>query len=97
VIKRSAPGRPEPDLYVFGVPGFFKGYFPGYSRSRSSTAHLHLGGPQGPHANTAGRGDAQVGEPLDRPEISFRYFDEGNDASGEDLDSVVEACSSRGA
>ena len=28
-------------------------------------------------------------DPRDPPSINFRYFEEGNDASGEDLDSVV--------
>jgi choline dehydrogenase len=28
-------------------------------------------------------------DPLDVPQIDFRYFDEGNDASGDDLESVV--------
>ncbi len=30
---RSKPERKEPDLFVFGLPGFFKGYFPGYSKA----------------------------------------------------------------
>jgi choline dehydrogenase-like flavoprotein len=29
-------------------------------------------------------------DPRERPYINFRYFDEGNDKEGEDLDSVVE-------
>ena len=29
------------------------------------------------------------GDPLDTPRINFRYFDEGSDDGGEDLDSVV--------
>src|SRR6267143_1613130 len=31
VILRSDPGLDEPDLFIFGLPGFFKGYFRGYS------------------------------------------------------------------
>ena len=26
-------GAKEPDLFIFGLPGFFKGYFPGYSKA----------------------------------------------------------------
>jgi choline dehydrogenase len=33
IIMRSKPERKEPDLFVFGLPGFFKGYFPGYSKA----------------------------------------------------------------
>jgi choline dehydrogenase len=29
-------------------------------------------------------------DPRDTPAVKFRYFDEGSDTSGEDLDSVVE-------
>jgi choline dehydrogenase len=33
IVMRSKPERKEPDLFVFGLPGFFKGYFPGYSKA----------------------------------------------------------------
>ncbi len=32
IIKRSQKSLPDPDLYIFGLPGFFKGYQPGYSQ-----------------------------------------------------------------
>ena len=32
MIKRSSSKQPEPDLFIFGLLGSFKGYFPGYSR-----------------------------------------------------------------
>ena len=31
IIKRSRPQKSEPDLYIFGVPGYFEGYYKGYS------------------------------------------------------------------
>ena len=31
MMKRSFPNRPEPDLFIFGLLGSFKGYYPGYS------------------------------------------------------------------
>ena len=30
-------------------------------------------------------------DPRDTPLVNFRYFDEGSDVAGEDLDSVVHA------
>src|SRR5262249_50638783 len=32
IVKRSHPDVENPDLFVFGLPGYFKGYFPGYSK-----------------------------------------------------------------
>ena len=29
-IKKSTPQQPNPDLFVFGMPGYFAGYVPGY-------------------------------------------------------------------
>jgi choline dehydrogenase-like flavoprotein len=40
-------------------------------------------------ANTAGEVTLRSADPRDRPIINFRYFDEGNDSRGEDLDAVV--------
>jgi choline dehydrogenase len=91
IVKRSKPERPEPDLFIFGLPGYFKGYFPGYSNYLETRktrftwailkAHTH---------NTAGFVKLRTTDPRDTPDINFKYFDEGNDSSGEDLESVVE-------
>jgi|SRR5262249_41065687 len=32
IMKRSSPDVLEPDLYIFGIPGEFRGYKPGYSK-----------------------------------------------------------------
>src|SRR5262249_4234176 len=40
--------------------------------------------------NTAGYVALRSADPRDVPEINFKYFEEGNDVDGEDLDSVVE-------
>ena len=90
IVKKSAKDRPEPDLYVFGLPGFFKGYFPGYSkvferfRCRFTWAILKA------HTNnTAGTVKLRSKDPTERPSIDFHYFSEGNDTAGADLDAVV--------
>ena len=40
--------------------------------------------------NTAGCERLQSADPTDTPHTNFRYFEEGNDTAGEDVDSVVE-------
>lgn len=40
--------------------------------------------------NNAGNVTLRSADPRDPPDINFRYFDEGSDRAGEDLDAVVE-------
>ena len=50
IIRRSRPELADPDLFIFGLPGDFTGYYPGYSDALAQqTRRLHLGGPQGAH------------------------------------------------
>ena len=90
IVTRSAPDCPEPDLYLFGVAGYFEGYFPGYSSFRLNEKNHFTWAVLKAHTrNTAGYVRLRSADPCDVPEINFRYFDEGNDATGEDLASVV--------
>ena len=90
VITRSAPERPEPDLFLFGIAGLFKGYFPGYSDLFRQHRDYFTWAILKAHTNnTAGQVTLRSGDPLAVPQIDFNYFDEGNDASGDDLQSVV--------
>ncbi|HEX4959809.1 MAG TPA: GMC oxidoreductase [Thermoanaerobaculia bacterium] len=90
VITRSAASRPEPDLYLFGLAGLFRGYFPGYSKLFREHKDYFTWGLLKAHTNnTAGQVTLRSNDPLDVPQIDFHYFDEGNDASGDDLESVV--------
>ena len=90
ILMRSSPNLKEPDLYVFALPGYFKGYMPGYSkqferlRSRFTWAVL-----KAYTKNHAGRVTLQSNDPRKWPMIDFHYFTEGNDTKGEDLDAVV--------
>jgi choline dehydrogenase len=91
IIKRSTKDKVEPDLYIFGLAGTFKGYVPGYSaqferyRDRFTWAILKA------HTNnTAGRVTLRSKNPLDTPFIEFRYFSEGNDEKKADLDAVMK-------
>ncbi|MGE5302070.1 MAG: GMC family oxidoreductase [Alphaproteobacteria bacterium] len=91
VIKKSQPERTVPDLFCLGLLANFQGYFPGYSRLIAS-GHNYLSWVvlKGHTANSAGSVTLNSADPRDRPKINFRYFEEGGDAKGEDLDAVVE-------
>lgn len=91
VIKKSRPELPVPDLFIFGLPARFRGYVPGYSQELEQHRNVFTWAVLKAHTNnTAGRVSLRSADPKDVPDINFRYFDEGNDPSGEDLDSVVE-------
>ncbi|MEJ1962879.1 MAG: GMC family oxidoreductase [Gammaproteobacteria bacterium] len=90
VIKRSAAQRPVPDLFCFALLGDFAGYKPGYSKVLPERLNMLTWCVLKGHTNNrAGEVRLRSADPLDTPHIRFRYFEEGSDASGEDLDSVV--------
>ena len=90
IIKKSSPEKPEPDLYIFGLPGYFKGYFPGYSKTFERFHDIFTWAILKAHTNnTAGRVSLRSKDPRDTPQIEFHYFGEGNDTSGDDLQSVI--------
>jgi choline dehydrogenase-like flavoprotein len=91
VIKRSLDVRPLPDLFIFALLGLFRGYFPSYSALFAKHLNYLTWAILKAHTNnTAGQVRLRSGDPLDTPLIDFKYFDEGNDARGEDVQSVVE-------
>jgi choline dehydrogenase len=90
IIEKSRRAS-EPDLFIFGLPGYFRGYYPKYSeevereRNRFTWAILKA------HTrNTAGQVKLKSDNPRDVPHINFHYFEEGSDTSGEDLDAVAD-------
>jgi choline dehydrogenase len=91
ILKRSSDKKPEPDLYIFGLPGFFTGYKPGYSalferdRTRFTWAVL-----KAYTNNRAGRVTLKSKDPTKWPHVDFHYFSEGTDQQGLDLDAVVD-------
>jgi choline dehydrogenase len=91
VIKRSTPERALPDLFIFGTPASFHGYFPGYSAELEHRRNFFTWVILKAHTrNTAGRVSLRSADPRDPPNVTFRYFDEGSDHGEEDLDGVVE-------
>lgn len=95
IVKRSSRELPDPDLFIFGVPGKFAGYEPGYSSEaladKSLFTWLIL---KGHTRNKAGSVTLRSADPRDTPLIDFAYFDAGDTANGEaahDLDAMVRA------
>ena len=91
VIKRATAQRRLPDLFCFALLGLFRGYFPGYSSLFPSNLNYLTWAILKAHTNnTAGEVTLRSPDPRQTPSVNFRYFSEGNDASGEDLESVVD-------
>ena len=90
VIKRSVPDRALPDLFCFALLAPFRGYFPGYSALfPTGLNYLSWAILKGHTNNRAGDVTLRSNDPRDTPVINFRYFEEGDDDGGEDLESVV--------
>ena len=89
IVRRSRPEQVAPDLYIFGFPGAFRGYYPGWSADAVRKDHFTWAILKAHTNNTAGTVRLRSADPRDTPDIAFHYFEEGNDKAGEDLDSVV--------
>jgi choline dehydrogenase-like flavoprotein len=97
ILKKSRPEVLAPDLFIFAVPGFFKGYYKGYSHDRAnpdlaSKHNILTWLVMKAHTkNRAGTVTLRSTDPRDVPEINFHYFYEGTDADdNEDLNALVE-------
>jgi choline dehydrogenase-like flavoprotein len=91
VVLRSGPDRPVPDLLCYGLLADFPGYMPGYSNTiREHLNYLTWVVLKGHTNNTAGTVTLRSPDPRDPPLVNFRYFEDGNDLSGGDLDAVAE-------
>lgn len=90
IAKRSRPELPDPDLFVFGFPGLFRGYFPGYSRvltrSKNAFTWAILKGHTG---NNRGTVKLRSADPRVSPHIDFNYFDPSDETAAADRDAIV--------
>jgi choline dehydrogenase-like flavoprotein len=91
VVQRSMVGKPVPDLFCYAVLAEFRGYKPGYSEDiRKRHDVLTWIVLKGHTNNRGGSVTITSPDPRARPDVRFRYFEEGTDAGGDDLQSVVE-------
>jgi len=84
-ILKSTQSEGDADLIVFGLPGDFRGYFPGYSEKILADKRRFTWAVLKAHTrNSAGYVRLRSSDPRDVPDIGFRYFDEGTTDGGED-------------
>jgi choline dehydrogenase len=81
LAKSSVAENNEPDLFIFGVPGAFVGYYTGWAKQSTTPPHnkwtwLLLKG----HARFRGKVTLNSNDPLDPPHVNFNYFE--RDESG---------------
>jgi choline dehydrogenase len=85
--KRSDP----PDLYLFGVPGLFRGYEIGYARAGVEPKDRFTWCVLKGHTdNTSGYVKLRSKDPFETPEIHFKYFEESDQPDQNDVQSVVD-------
>ncbi len=90
VVKRSTQtGGGDPDLFLFGLPGYFRGYYPGYSEEAVGGNRRYFTWVvlKAHSRNSAGRVRLTSPDPRVRPEVRFHAFEEGGDA---DLQALVD-------
>ncbi|HEX5065704.1 MAG TPA: GMC oxidoreductase [Myxococcota bacterium] len=97
VLHRSSalgPDEPEPDLFSFGVPAAFRGYYFGWSRELlrrtidASSDQRNLWSwviLKAYTRNEAGRVTLRSDEPFDQPEICFDSFNEQAERRAQEL------------
>ncbi|KAI0165999.1 hypothetical protein GGR57DRAFT_1620 [Xylariaceae sp. FL1272] len=89
LYKSSVTVDDDFDLFVFGGPVNFRGYFPGYSVNATKEHNWFSWAILKAHPrNQAGSVTLRSADPLDAPDILFNYFQEGGDA---DLQALSEA------
>ncbi len=89
--KRSSQGLTDPDLFIFGMAGDFRGYYLEYSKDAIARKNLFTWVILKAHTlNRGGTVRLKSTDPRTPAEINFRYFEEGTDPQGKDLQAVVE-------
>jgi len=90
LIGRSAPTKPEPDLFCMALLARFEGYRPGFSELIGGPGEMLTWAILKAHTeNRAGTVRLRSADPLDTALVDFSYFEEGSDVAGEDLAAVV--------
>jgi choline dehydrogenase len=91
IIKSSSRAERGADLFMFGLPANFTGYYPGYSKGLTQDKRHFTWAILKAHTrNRAGTVRLRSGDPRDVPEINFRYFDEGSEGGDADLEAMAD-------
>lgn len=92
LYKSSVTADDSFDVFVFGGPINFRGYFPGYGVNITERHDWFTWAVLKAHPrNTAGTVMLRSADPLDMPDITFNYFDTGSGDYQKDLEAITEA------
>ncbi len=89
MILRSSKELKDPDLYILGIPGTFRGYQPGYSKLLEYHHNRFTWAILKARTNNSGRVELNSAQPWDPPTVNFQYFGDGGRVNDPDLDAVV--------
>ncbi len=90
ILAKSSPNKTEADLHIFGIPGTFKGYKPGYStEANADKKHFTWLILKGHTDNRGGTVKLRSANPRERPQINFHYFDDGDVDAGQDVNDLT--------
>jgi choline dehydrogenase-like flavoprotein len=89
IIKRSRQDLKEPDLFIFGLPGFFRGYYQGYSKEFERLHTKFTWAILKARTKNTGSVLLKSRDPWDTPWINFKNFGDGARADDPDLDALV--------
>ena len=88
--RKSDPNLSDADLFIFGLLGCFKGYYPGYSEDLVKNPNvLSWAILKARTENRAGTVKLRSSDPRDTPIVNFHYFEEGSDKACKDLKAVA--------
>lgn len=94
IVKKSSQADIDPDLFIFGGPAFFRGYYPGYSELTTlDKKHFTWAVLKAHTHNQDGTVMLTSADPQDVPDIDFNYFTTTPDetqASDRDLGAITE-------
>lgn len=95
LIRKSSSSEPTPDLCIFGLPGYFKGYYPNYSndttpKKQGDPSYFTWAVLKGHTKNHAGEVKLKSDDPKDTPDINFKYFHDKDNGLVEDLNAVLQ-------
>lgn len=90
--KSTVAEKDEFDLFVFGGPVNFRGYFPGYAYNATSEHDWFTWAILKAHPrNNAGSVLLQSADPLEVPAITYNYYDTGSGDYQKDITALTEA------
>ncbi|KAJ5783604.1 CAZyme family AA3 [Penicillium psychrosexuale] len=92
MLYKSSTATDDFDIFEFGGPVNFRGYFPDYSINATDEHNWFTWAILKSHPrNSAGNVVLQSADPLDMPKITFNYFDTGVGDYEADLTAMYEA------